>query len=187
MAAMAPSPEDACIRRPRSRTRRTASPRLEHASGDHGAVLAHGVAGEVAGRARTPRPGPTGWLQCALGGDRRRQQGRLGIDGQVQLLGRALPGQLRDGLAEGLVRLAATRPRPRRGGGQRLAHADRLRALSRVDVGRHQSMLPVCCDGTPRRSHAAARTRTLLRATPNRSRRIGAHYPQIVCNHAHDG
>jgi len=76
---------------------------VQHAGRDHGAVLTHGVAGEVAGRAVGGGLTAKRGLQCALGRDGRGQQGRLGVDGEVELLCWAFPGQLRDGVPEGLV------------------------------------------------------------------------------------
>ena len=91
---------DACIRRPRSRTRRTPSSRRDGAGGDERRVLAHRMAGGER----------AGWRRAAVGGpalaqrredrDRGGEERRLGVLGQVELVGRAVPGEPADRLAE---------------------------------------------------------------------------------------
>ena len=102
-AAIAPSRPAplACIRRPRSRTRRTRVRELQGAGGDEGAVLAHRVAGGE-GRVRrvdaaSSRPALAQRLEV---GDRRGEERRLGVLGAVELLLGAFERETADGLAE---------------------------------------------------------------------------------------
>ncbi len=85
-AAIAPSrpAPDACIRRPRSRTRRTPSARRDRAGRDERRVLAHRVAGGER-RLRRPRPAAAQRSRSASEErDRGREQRRLRVLGQVE-------------------------------------------------------------------------------------------------------
>jgi len=69
--------------------------------------------------------------------DAGRQDGRLGVDRQVELLGGSLQDEARQGEAQGCIGLLQ---RGRGGGGvlnQCLPHADVLRALAGKDEGMH--------------------------------------------------
>ena len=95
---------------------------VQDAGRDHGAVLAHRVAGEEGRPARGRRgaaPATSG-AERAMGRDGRGQERRLRVDGQVERLGRPFPGQPREGLAERLVRVAPDRCRLGRGDRQRV-------------------------------------------------------------------
>ena len=81
-----------------------------------------------------PEAGPA-LAQGGEVGDRRREQGRLGVDRQVELVGGSLEGQAADRLAERGVGFGEDGRGGRRGGGQGLAHADRLRPLAGEDEG----------------------------------------------------
>ena len=100
----------------------------ERMAGDEGRIPPHGKA----------RLG----LQHPQRGDRDRHQGRLGIFGELEGFGRAVPddgGQL---LAERRIDLVEYRPRGRKGLRQGLAHADRLGTLSRKrKCSRHRRSL----------------------------------------------
>ena len=102
----------------------------EGAGRDVGRVLAEAVAGDERGREPARR-------EQAVGGDADRQDRRLRVLGQRQLVLGAVEEEAAQRLAErrvGLVeRLAADRKRV----GQRLAHADLLRSLSGKDEGDH--------------------------------------------------
>ena len=70
-------------------------------------------------------------LQHAQGGDRDRHQGRLGIFGELEGFGRAIPDDGRQLLAERGIDLVEYGPRGRKGVRQGLAHADGLGTLPR--------------------------------------------------------
>ena len=64
--------------------------------------------------------------------DRCRQDRRLGILGQVEAVGRPVPGQYADRLAKGAIGRGEDRGSGRRGLGEGLAHPDGLGALARA-------------------------------------------------------
>ena len=96
----------------------------EGARGDHRRVLAHRVAG-VEARVRDRHASRVGAL---MGGgqvrDRRRKERRLRVLRAVQRVLRALEGETRDGLAEGLVGRREDRGGGARGVGEGATHAD---------------------------------------------------------------
>ena len=63
-------------------------------------------------------------------GDRGGEEGRLGIDGQVERLGRALPGEPADRLAERVVGFGEDGRGRRRRDGEGLSHPDGLGPLA---------------------------------------------------------
>ena len=100
-------------------------------------------------------------IERAVGRDRCREQRRLGVDGEVELLGRAFPGQRARWARRAPRRpscqtaAASVEPPP-----ERPSHAHRLRALAGIDVGRRQDRVSFgagglgedapCADGTAR-------------------------------------
>ena len=69
-------------------------------------------------------------------GEADRHQRRLGVLGQRQGLGRAVPDEARQLLAEGVIDLGENGAGFRIGVGERLAHADGLAPLSRKGQSR---------------------------------------------------
>ena len=107
----------------------------EDAGGDERGVLAHRVAGgEGRLRGREAGCGPA-LAQRLEDGDRRGEERGLGVLGQVQLLGRAVPGERADRLAEGGVGRGEHGRGGGRGRGEIPAHAHGLRALAGEDEG----------------------------------------------------
>ena len=113
----------------------------EDAGSDHRAVLAHRVAGVEGGSEVSDRAG------CNLGlrervqvGDRRRQDRRLRVDGQIELVGRTFEAERRDRLIERLIGSAKGGRSSRGGLSERLAHTDVLRTLAGKDerIGGHE-------------------------------------------------
>ena len=105
----------------------------DDAGGDHGGVLAHRVAGGVGGlRGGDAGRGPA-LAERGQEGDRDGDEGGLGVDGEVELLGRAVEGEAADRLAEGFVGFGHDGRGGRRGLDQGLAHADRLGSLAGED------------------------------------------------------
>ena len=114
----------------------------EAAGGGERGIFAERMAGHEGG---VPPDREAGLgLQHPQGGERDRHQGRLGIFGELQGLGRAVPddgGQL---LAERRIDLVENRARRRKGLRQGLAHADRLGTLPRkCECCRHRRSLNV--------------------------------------------
>ena len=68
-------------------------------------------------------------------GDRRREQGGLGVLGPIQSLGGAVPGEFADALTQGGVGGGEDGRGGRRGRGEVPAHAHGLRALAGEDEG----------------------------------------------------
>ena len=84
----------------------------ERMPGHEGGILAHRETGLA--------------LQHPQGGDRDRHQGRLGVFGELQGFGRAVPDGRRQLLAQRRIDLVEYGARGRKGLGERLAHADSL-------------------------------------------------------------
>ena len=106
----------------------------------HGAVLAHGVPGVTGRFLRLDiRFGPGG-LERPQDGDRRGEQRGLGIDREVEGLGRALPGQAADRQVERGIGLGEDGGRSRAVAAQEAAHANGLRSLAGKNVRERQRM-----------------------------------------------
>ena len=75
----------------------------DHLGGDQGGVLAHRVAGGERRRRRLDAEGRPALADGGEVGDRRREEGRLGVLGPVELIGRAVEGERADRFAEGGV------------------------------------------------------------------------------------
>ena len=100
-AAIAPCPggQASCIRRPRSRTARNASPKRQRAGGNQRAVLAQAMTG---GQFRRDRAFGFERAQCR---DRGRERRRLGVRSQAQVLLGTLEAHPRERETERLVGL----------------------------------------------------------------------------------
>ena len=107
-AAIAPAPTGtaSCMARPRVRSRRAASPTVSAAGGGERRILAERMTGDI-GDAVLEIDSPR--LEHAERGEADRHQGRLGVLGQRQGLGRSLPDH-----APTTSRRARRRPRRRR-------------------------------------------------------------------------
>ena len=110
----------------------------QDAGRDHGAVLAHRMARVELGLWVHPSGAPA-FAKGGEKGDRDRDERRLGVGGEVQLLGRALEGEPADRLAQGFVRLGHDCRRRRRRLDEGLAHPHCLGTLAR----KHESDLQV--------------------------------------------
>src|SRR6185436_6775034 len=100
---------------------------------DEGAVLAHRMPGGESRRGGVDAEARPLLAQGGEIGDRGRQEGRLRVHGEVELLGRPLEREVADGLAERGVGFREDGRGGRRGGGEGLAHAHRLRTLAWED------------------------------------------------------
>ncbi len=128
----------------------------DDARGDHGRVLAHRVAGGECGGEGGPAGGRAPVLEGAQECDGGREEGRLGVDREVEGLGRAFPGEARERLAEGLVGGREHRRGGRRHVCEGAAHADGLRALAGEDERERGHRAPRGCRARAScREHAA--------------------------------
>src|SRR6185295_15654592 len=103
---------------------------IESARGHQGRPLAEAVAGH-----RNRLKGRAGFGESAVDRDRGREQSRLGVRGQVQLVLRPLEAEAGERQAEGGVRLLEGRAGRRGNLGPGSPHADLLRALAGEDEG----------------------------------------------------
>jgi hypothetical protein len=115
---------------------------VDDAGGHEGGVLAHRVArGEGGGRRRRVRARPA-LAHRLKDGDRRGEDRRLGVLGQVESFNGAVPGECAERLAEGRVGGSEHRGGGRGGRGEVPAHAHRLRALAGKDEGERRHHQP---------------------------------------------
>ena len=113
----------------------------EAAGGGERRIFAERMAGDEGGVALQVEAGLG--LQHAHGRQADGHEGRLGVRGEGELLGRPLPDEARQLLRQGRVHLVEDGPGLRKGLGQRLAHADGLAALARKDeCARHDGGAP---------------------------------------------
>ena len=140
MAAIAPSPTGTafCIAWPRMRSSRAASSIVKRARGAERGIFAERVAGDERRVAGDVEPGHA--FERAQRRQARRHQRRLGVGGQRQLRLRAFEDQAAELLAERRVDALEHFARSGKGFGERLAHADRLRALA----GKYQGGFHPC-------------------------------------------